>query len=82
MYIIKYLKSFISNTEHLIILFLLALLIYSAYDKLSKKEIYHDSFSMTRKHIKGHDYIIVEGETGINIIHAVDCEMKDIGYNE
>lgn len=66
----------------LTILIFIILLLCMAVKKSPTREVHHDKFSMTRKHIKGHDYIIVEGETGINIIHAVDCEMKDVGYNE
>lgn len=72
----------LSFKQVLIPLILIILLLCMAVKKSPTREVHHDKFSMTRKHIKGHDYIIVEGETGINIIHAVDCEMKDVGYNE
>jgi hypothetical protein len=43
-----------------------------------RKSIKHDSFIICRKNIHGHSYIVVEGENGVNIIHDVECEIRDI----
>lgn len=63
------------------LLFILILLISYTYTKKNapnRKRITHDTFLTERRTINGHDYIIIEGQNGVNIIHAVDCEMKDV----
>lgn len=46
-----------------------------------RKSIKHDSFLICRKNIHGHSYILVEGENGVNIIHDVECEIRDVNKN-
>ena len=64
------------------LLFILILLIsYTCTTKKNapnRKRITHDTFLTERRTINGHDYIIIEGRNGVNIIHAVDCEIKDV----
>jgi hypothetical protein len=63
------------------LLFILILLISYIFTKgkaPNRKRITHDTFVTERRTINGHDYIIIEGNNGVNIIHAVDCEIKDV----
>lgn len=63
------------------LLFILILLISYIFTKgkaPNRKRITHDTFVTERRTINGHDYIIIEGHNGVNIIHAVDCEIKDV----